>query len=104
MTDVFKALADPTRREVLDLLKAGPMTAGQLAGHFVVSGPTMSAHFKILKEAGLVHSERQGKNVIYHLRLSVLEDALLGLADQFNLFPQKNPRTARFAAGKSRQT
>ncbi|MEM9232611.1 MAG: autorepressor SdpR family transcription factor [Pseudomonadota bacterium] len=85
MTSVFKALSDPTRRKVLELLKQRPMNAGELAGHFAVSKPTMSAHFSVLKEADLVHAEKDGKQVIYHLKLSVLEEALLGLAGQFGI-------------------
>ncbi|MEM9168993.1 MAG: metalloregulator ArsR/SmtB family transcription factor [Pseudomonadota bacterium] len=85
MSTVFKALADPTRRRVLEFLKDGPMSAGDLSGRFVVSKPTMSAHFAVLRDAGLVAAEKSGKNVIYSLRLSVLEDALLGLADTFDL-------------------
>ncbi|MGK0266667.1 MAG: DNA-binding transcriptional ArsR family regulator [Maricaulis sp.] len=83
MNTAFKALSDPTRRRVLELLKAGPMSAGALAAEFQVSAPTMSAHFAVLREAGLVASEKQGKSVIYQLRLSVLEEALLGFARTF---------------------
>jgi len=83
MSNVFKALSDPTRRRVLELLKQGPLSAGELADQFVVSKSTMSAHFAILREAGLVVSEKQGKSVVYHLQLSVLEDALLGFARLF---------------------
>ena len=83
MSSVFKALSDPTRRRVLQLLRAGPMSAGDLADRFEVSKPTMSAHFAVLREAGLVHAEKTGKSVIYHLKLSVLEDALLGRIDGF---------------------
>ena len=61
------------------------MTAGELSEHFAVSKPTMSAHFAALREAGLVHAEKSGKSVIYHLRLSVLEDALMGFAHTFGL-------------------
>lgn len=78
MTQVFKALSDPTRRRVLQLLRQRPMTAGELSDHFDVSKPTMSAHFAVLREAGLVHAQKDGKSVIYHLQLTVLEDALLG--------------------------
>ena len=78
MSNVFKALSDPTRRQVLQLLRAGPLNAGEISARFDVSKPTMSAHFAVLKEADLVHAEKQGKSVIYHLKLSVLEDALLG--------------------------
>ena len=85
MNKVFKALADPSRRRVLELLRAGPKTAGELADHFAFAKPTMSAHFAILKEAGLVESEKDGKQVVYRLKLSVLEDALLGFAKIFGV-------------------
>jgi DNA-binding transcriptional ArsR family regulator len=80
MNKVFKALADPTRRQVLTLLKDGPLTAGELADHFEVSKPTMSAHFAILREADLIGSSKLGKSVVYCLKLSVLEEALAGFA------------------------
>lgn len=77
MNTVFKALSDPTRRRVLELLRRGPMTAGELADQFDVSKPTMSAHFAVLREAQLVASEKRGTSVVYELRLSVLEEAML---------------------------
>ena len=83
MSIVFKALSDPTRRRVLELLKERPMNAGELAAPFNVSKPTMSAHFAVLREADLVASEKQGKTVIYQIKMSVLEDALLGFASMF---------------------
>lgn len=83
MNIVFKALSDPTRRKVLALLKGGPRTAGELAEHFNISKPTMSGHFAVLREAGLVTSERDGKQVVYELQLSVLEDAMLAFAHAF---------------------
>ena len=82
---VFKALADPTRRHVLELLRMRPMTAGELAEHFPVSKPTMSAHFAVLREADLVDVQKLGKSMIYRLKLSVLEDALLGFVGAFSL-------------------
>ena len=85
MNRVFKALADPTRRQVLQLLRSGPKTAGELSAQFSVSKPTMSAHFAVLREADLVEVERSGKQLIYHLKISVLEDALIGFADSFGL-------------------
>lgn len=85
MSRVFKALSDPTRRRVLQLLRARPMSAGDLADQFEVSKPTMSAHFAVLREADLVHVEKAGKSVIYHLKLSVLEEALMGFAQTFGL-------------------
>ena len=83
MSKVFKALADPTRRHVLELLRERPMTAGELAEHFPVSKPTMSAHFAVLREADLVEAERHGKSILYRIKMSVLEDALLGFAKTF---------------------
>ena len=83
MNTVFKALADPTRRKVLELLRKQPMTAGELADHFPVSRPTMSAHFAVLREADLIESTKIGTTITYQLKLSVLEDALLGFARLF---------------------
>lgn len=80
MSSIFKALADPTRRRVLELLRKKPMTAGELADHFDVSKPTMSAHFNVLREANLISAEKDGKSVVYHINLSVLEDAWMGFA------------------------
>lgn len=85
MSSVFKALSDPTRRRVLQILRAGPKTAGDLADHFDVSKPTMSAHFAVLKEADLIHAEKAGKSILYYLKLSVLEEALMGFAQTFGL-------------------
>ena len=85
MNRVFKALADPTRRRVLELLRQRPMTAGELSEHFPVSKPTMSAHFNVLREADLIEAHKQGVTISYRLRLSVLEDALLGFAQTFGI-------------------
>ena len=81
MNLVFKALSDPTRRRILQLLRERPMTAGEIAAHFNFAKPTLSAHFAVLREADLVHSEKAGTSVIYSLKLSVLEDALLSFAE-----------------------
>ena len=83
MNLIFKALSDPTRRRVLQLLRERPMTAGELADQFRVSKPTMSAHFAVLREAGLVVSEKRGKSIVYELQISVLEEAVLGFAQVF---------------------
>jgi|SRR3569833_3018883 len=93
MNLVFKALSDPTRRQVLELLRKGPMSAGALAECFDVSKPTMSAHFTTLRKAGLIVAERQGKSIVYELQLSVLEDALLGFARLFGWKLQDDQRT-----------
>ncbi len=76
MTDVFEALAHPVRRAVLKKLRAGPMSAGDLADAFPVTKPTMSRHFATLKEAGLIRAERIGTTIRYRLNVSVAEDAV----------------------------
>ena len=76
INDVFEALSHPVRREILTLLKKRPMNAGELAGHFDLSKPTLSVHFAKLKDADLVTVERNGTSLIYHLNLSILEEAL----------------------------
>lgn len=76
MNLVYKALADPTRREILTLLREGEKSAGELAEQFSISKPAMTKHFQVLREADLVYSEKHGQQVIYSLRLSVLEEAL----------------------------
>lgn len=83
MSVVFKALSDPTRRRVLALLRRRSMSAGELAAEFDVSKPTMSAHFAVLREAGLVTSQKRGTTVVYELQMSVLEDALMKFAQAF---------------------
>ena len=91
MSSVFKALSDPTRRRVLQLLRVRGMSAGELSDHFDVSKPTMSAHFTVLREADLISSTKQGKTVLYCLNLSVLEDALLGFAGLIGLQLKTGP-------------
>ena len=83
MNKVFKALSDPTRRRVLQLLRERPMSAGELSDHFPVSKPTMSAHFAVLQEAGLIEAEKSGRTISYRLVMSVLEETLLGFAQTF---------------------
>ncbi|MEE4207910.1 MAG: autorepressor SdpR family transcription factor [Parvularcula sp.] len=85
MASIFKALADPTRRTILELLRDGPLSAGEVAENFPFSKPTLSGHLNVLREAGLVRSEKQGQKVIYHLEVSVLEDAILSFAQQFGI-------------------
>ncbi len=85
MNRVLKALSDPSRRLVLQLLRRRPMTAGELADEFDLSKPTMSAHFGVLREAGLVDASKKGTTITYRLKLSVLEDALLGFAESLGL-------------------
>jgi len=79
MTDVFQALAHPVRRAVLKKLRAGPMTAGELADEFSVSKPTMSRHFATLKDADLIQAERLGTTIRYRLNVSVAQEAMSAL-------------------------
>lgn len=72
----FKALSDPIRREILHLLRTGPMAAGDIAAHFVVSGATVSHHLSILRDAGLVLDDKQGKYIYYELNMSVVDEIL----------------------------
>ena len=80
---VFKALADPTRREILRLLGRGEMTAGELAARFEMSKPSMSHHFAVLKQADLIRSRRKGQQIIYALNTTVIEDVLTWLWNAF---------------------
>src|SRR5436190_19436381 len=88
MNDAFKALADPTRREILRLLRRGEMSAGELADHFGISKPSMSHHFAVLKQADLVAARRSGQQIYYALNTTVVEDPL---ASVWHLFPSKSP-------------
>ncbi|PXW88985.1 ArsR family transcriptional regulator [Streptohalobacillus salinus] len=76
MKEAFKALADPTRRKILDLLKAKDLTAGQIADHFDMSKPSISQHLRLLKQAGLVEDEKQGQYVYYHLNITVFQELI----------------------------
>ncbi len=76
MAGVFKALGDPTRREILKLLNKKDMTAGEIAEHFPISKPALTKHLDILREAELVTSEKKGQYVIYSINVTVLQEAL----------------------------
>ena len=97
MNLVFKALSDPTRRRVLQLLRKGPMSAGELSDHFEVSKPTMSAHFSVLLQADLVQARKTGRVILYRLKLSVLEDALLGFVQTDGWRPRAASRPTQRA-------
>ena len=79
MNRVFQALSDPTRREVLRLLRRGDMSAGDLADRFPLARSTLSGHFKVLMQAGLIVQERRRTSIIYSVNTSALEEALAGL-------------------------
>ncbi len=76
MGDAFKALADPTRRKILELLSEGEMTAGDIAAHFDMAKPSVSHHLNTLKAAGLVTDERRGQNIVYCLNLTVFQEIM----------------------------
>lgn len=73
----MRALSDPTRREILNLLKKDSMSAGDISGHFDMSVPAVSKHLSILKDAGLIRDRREGKYIYYELNASVLEEVLI---------------------------
>ena len=77
--NTMKALSDPIRREILDLLKAGRLSAGDIAEKFPVSGAAVSKHLAVLKEADLIRDAREGKFIFYELNTSVLEEVMLWL-------------------------
>lgn len=77
----LKALADPIRREILNLLKQGRMSAGEITEHFEVTGASVSRHLSVLKEADLIRDTREGKFIFYDINTSVLEETLLWIAD-----------------------
>lgn len=89
--DVHRALADPTRRKVLRLLRDRDMTAGEIAAEVAVAKPTLSGHFAVLREAGLVSGTRAGTTITYALNVPVLEAALMDLMDSFRLFIGPGP-------------
>ncbi|MEN8201773.1 MAG: autorepressor SdpR family transcription factor [Bacteroidota bacterium] len=76
MNRVFKALNDPTRREILELLKEKDMNAGEIAEHFAISKPSISHHLDLLKQADLVLSEKNGQFITYTLNITVVEDII----------------------------
>ena len=90
--EVFKAISDPTRREVLKLLQGGSKTAGELAESFDMTKGSLSHHFNILKAADLVRCERRGQQQVYSLNTSVVEDVVALLMDLFQLRPKPGDR------------
>ena len=81
LQQTLKALSDPIRREILNLLKKGRMPAGEITAHFSVSAPAISRHLSVLKEAYLIRDTREGKFIFYEINTSVLEETMLWLAD-----------------------
>src|SRR4249920_170090 len=98
---VFKALADPTRREILRLLAKGEMNAGDLADKFDMTKPTVSHHFAVLKEADLIASRRDGQQIIYSLNTTVAQDVLTWLWDLLGTSPDKAASTVAASMPKA---
>ena len=85
MGSIYKALADPTRRKILQLLRDGELNAGEIADNFSFAKPTISRHLTVLREADLVQSTKDGTTINYRLNASVLEDAILSMMDMFKV-------------------
>lgn len=81
LQETLKALADPIRREILNLLKKGRLSAGDISEHFSVSAPSISRHLSVLKDADLIRDTREGKFIFYEINTSVLEETMLWIAD-----------------------
>lgn len=88
---VFKALADPTRREILRLLRDGPRTSGEVAARFASSWPTISRHLGVLRDAELILAERNGQQISYELNTTVIDDVVAYLLD----WTRRGPATGR---------
>jgi len=85
MNRVYRALSDSTRRRILELLRESDLTAGEIAEQFDLAKPTLSGHFAVLREAGLIQGERAGTSITYRLNVSVLEEALWALLESFKI-------------------
>ena len=81
LQQTLKALADPTRREILNLLKKGKLSAGEISEHFNITNAAISRHLSVLKEADLIEDTREGKYIFYELNASVLEEIMLWITD-----------------------
>ena len=81
MQETMRALADPTRREILNLLKGGRLSAGEITEHFPMTAAAVSRHLSVLKEADLIRDKREGKYIYYDMNASVLEEIMLFIAD-----------------------
>lgn len=79
MNDVFRALSDPTRREILEMLRSGPRSSGEIADKFSTSWATISRHLSVLKDAGLILAERDGQHVVYELNTTVFQEVVESL-------------------------
>lgn len=81
MNNLFKALSHPARRQIMEMLRPGPRSSGDIAAAFDMAWPTITGHLTTLRDAGLVESERDGASIIYRLNISAVEEALAFLMD-----------------------
>jgi DNA-binding transcriptional ArsR family regulator len=88
MNEVFQALSDPTRRQILRILHNGDLTAGEIADQFSLAKSTLSGHFNVLKHAGLIVAEKNGARIVYSLNVSVVEQALAAMLDLLDVGKQ----------------
>jgi DNA-binding transcriptional ArsR family regulator len=93
MNEVFRALSDPTRREVLRLLRARDLTAGEIADRFPLAKSTLSGHFAVLKQAGLIVAVKRGTTIVYSLNASALEDALGAAMDLLRVGKERKEKS-----------
>ena len=89
LDEIFRALSDPTRREILRLLRARDMTAGEIADRFPLAKSTLSGHFSVLRHAGLIVSERTGTSIVYSLNLGAYEEAVAAVMSLFGVGKRK---------------
>ena len=98
MQAVFKALSDPTRREILSQLSKGSLSAGEIAELFPISRASLSHHFNVLKSADLVRTERRGQSIVYSLNTSIVEEITSAVVEIFQAAPRPRPLRARKAS------
>ena len=93
INDVYRALSDPTRREILRILRKRDMTAGELADRFPLAKSTLSGHFAILRQASLIVAEKRGTSIVYSLNVSAVEEAVSGVMETLGVGrPRKGAR------------
>ena len=95
MNDAFQALGDPTRREILRMLRNKEMTAGEIADQFPLAKSTLSGHFNVLKHAGLIVAEKTGTTIVYSLNLSIVEETIATMMEIFDVGTVKKRVTAK---------
>jgi len=91
INEILRALSDPTRRQILHLLREGDLTAGELADHFDLAKSTMSGHFNVLRAAGLIVSERSRNQIVYSINMSAFDDAAAAVMGYFGVHRHTKP-------------